>query len=52
MTNAPLVDRLARGSLSNSSVERFPGGASTDKNSKNPLPDDPMKLPLTVHVGD
>jgi hypothetical protein len=48
MTGAPLIDRLARGGLSNSSLKRFTGGASNDKNSKNP----PRKLPLAIHLGD
>jgi hypothetical protein len=30
MTDAPLIDRLARGGLSNSSVKCFPGGASNE----------------------
>ena len=53
--DAPLIDRLARGGLSNPNIERFPGGASNDmipnlQNPKNPLPYDPMTLidtPLT-----
>jgi hypothetical protein len=36
MTGAPLIDRLARGGLSNSSLKCFTGGASNDKNAKNP----------------
>jgi len=46
MTGAPLIDHLARGGLSDSSVKGFPGSLERQE-----FQEPPMKLPLTVPSG-